>query len=192
MSICVEADLPLFVPRMAAALGSAYILGGRSAEAVPLLTQAVHQTTAQDLVGFEALCRLSLAGAYLVDGRLEQAQALSEGALALAREHQEQAHQAYALHLLGDIAAHGQSLHGPIPETHYHKALALAEALGMRPLQAHCRLSLGLLYLKLERTQQARPQLSAANSLYQVMNMTLWLPSVNTALAQTEESNQSH
>ncbi len=141
MSICVEADLPLFVPRMAAALGTAYILDGRGAEAVPLLTQAVHQTTAQDMAGFEALCRLPLVGAYLLDGRLEEAQALGELALTLAREHQERGNQAYALHLLGDIAAHGQSPQVPLAKAHYQEALELAEALGMRPLQAHCHLS---------------------------------------------------
>jgi hypothetical protein len=36
MSICQEAGLPLFVPRMAAALGAAYTLSGRAAVAVAL------------------------------------------------------------------------------------------------------------------------------------------------------------
>jgi tetratricopeptide (TPR) repeat protein len=186
MSICVEAELPLFVPRVAAALGSAYILDGRSAEALPLLTQAMNQTTAQDLAGFEALCSLPLAAAYLGDGRLEEALAVGERALTLARKHQEQGNQAYALHLLGDLAAHAQSLHAPVAEAHYQEALALAERLGMRPLQAHCHLSLGLLYLQHDKTHQARPELSAASNLYRDMDMTLWLPQVGSALAQLE------
>ena len=46
MGICQDADLPAWFPRMAAALGAAYTLSGRVADAVPLLTQAMEQTTA--------------------------------------------------------------------------------------------------------------------------------------------------
>ena len=46
VGICQEADRPVLFPRMAAALGAAYTLGGRVADAVPLLTQAMEQTHA--------------------------------------------------------------------------------------------------------------------------------------------------
>ena len=45
VGICQDADLPVYFPWMAAALGAAYTLGGRVADAVPLLTQAMEQTT---------------------------------------------------------------------------------------------------------------------------------------------------
>jgi len=38
---------------------------------------------------------------------------------------------------------------------HYHQALALAEELGMRPLQAHCHRSLGTLYVATGQQGQA-------------------------------------
>jgi hypothetical protein len=38
MGICHETDLPVYFPRMAAALGAAYTLGGHVADAVSLLT----------------------------------------------------------------------------------------------------------------------------------------------------------
>src|SRR5262245_15859104 len=41
--ICQEEDLPVWFPRMGAALGAAYTLGGRVADAVPLLMQAMEQ-----------------------------------------------------------------------------------------------------------------------------------------------------
>jgi hypothetical protein len=41
----------------------------------------------------------------MVAGRLEEAHALAERALAHAHERQERGHQAYALRLLGEIAA---------------------------------------------------------------------------------------
>src|SRR5262249_20119015 len=47
IGICQDADLPLYFPRNAAALGEAYTLAGRLADAVPLLTQAVERTTAK-------------------------------------------------------------------------------------------------------------------------------------------------
>ena len=49
MSLCQDADLPIYFPRMAAALGAAYTLAGRVADAVPLLTQAMEQTTATEM-----------------------------------------------------------------------------------------------------------------------------------------------
>ena len=104
VGICHEADLPIFSSMMAAALGAAYTLGGRVANAVPLLTQALEQTTAMARV--EALCNLSLGEAQLLASHLEEAHALAERALALARAHQERGNEAYALRLLGDIAAH--------------------------------------------------------------------------------------
>jgi tetratricopeptide (TPR) repeat protein len=58
IGICQDADLPLYFPWIAAALGAAYALAGRGADAVPLLTQALEQATAT--VVHQALCRLSL------------------------------------------------------------------------------------------------------------------------------------
>src|SRR5215211_5380930 len=65
----------------------------------------------------------------------ERSAALAERALTLARAHQERGHQAYALRLLGDIAARREPPESESAETHYRQALALAEELGMRPLQ---------------------------------------------------------
>ena len=46
VGICQDADIRVLFPRMAAALGAAYTLAGRVADAVPLLTQAMAQATA--------------------------------------------------------------------------------------------------------------------------------------------------
>ena len=119
-------------------------------------------------------------------GHLAEAQTLAKQALTHAREHQEQGHQAYALHLLGDIAAHRDPPESEQAETHYRQALALAEELGMRPLQAHCHRGLGMLYAKTGQQEQARVELSTATNLYRAMEMTFWLPEVEAALAQVE------
>jgi len=70
----------------------------------------------------------------------------------------------------------------------YQEALTLAEALGMRPLQAHCHRGLGTLYASTGQREQARAALSAAIALYRAMDMTFWLPQAEAALAQTRAS----
>jgi class 3 adenylate cyclase/tetratricopeptide (TPR) repeat protein len=185
MGIGQEADLPLFVPRVAAALGAAYILSGRVADAVALLTQAMEQTRATDMAVFQALCRLPLGEAQLLAGRLEEAHALAEQALALTRAHQELGNQAYALRLLGEIAARYEPPESESAEAHYRQALALAEELGMRPLLAHCHLSLGTLYGRMSRVEPARAELTAAIELYRAMDMTFWLPQAEAELTKT-------
>ena len=184
MSICQEADLLLFVPRVAAALGAAYSLSGRVADAVALLTPAMEQSRATDMAIFQALCSLPLAEAQLLAGLLEEAHALAEQALTLARAHQERGNEAYALRLLGDSAAHRAPPDVAVAATHYQQALALAEELGMRPLQAHCHRGLGTLYAMTGQREQARTELSTAIALYRDMEMTFWLPETEAALAQ--------
>jgi len=169
MGICHDADLPAYSPRVAAALGAAYTLGGRVTDAVPLLTQAMEQTTATELIVFQTLCRLPLGEAQLRAGRLEEAHALTEHTLVLARRYQERGHEAYALRLLGEIAVHRDPPEVEQAEAHYREAFALAGELGMRPLQAHCHRGLGTLYAKIGRREQARAELSTAIELYRAM-----------------------
>jgi tetratricopeptide (TPR) repeat protein len=186
VGLCQDADLPVYFPWMAAALGAVYTLSGRVADAVLLLTQAMEQTTAMDNVVAQALCRLSLGEAQLLAGHLEEAPALAEGVLTLTRNHQERGHQAYALRLLGEIAARRDPPEIDLAEAHYQHALALADELGMRPLQAHCHRSLGTLYRQTGRDDLARGTLSVAIALYRAMDMTFWLPQAEEALAHVE------
>jgi tetratricopeptide (TPR) repeat protein len=191
VGICHEADLPAYFPRMAAALGAAYTLCGRVADAVPLLTHALEQSTATERTHFETLCSLSLGEALALADCLEEAQTLAERALTHAREDQERGHQAYALRLLGDIAARRGPSDIEAAEPHYHQALALAEELGMRPLQAHCHRGLGGLYSQMGLMAQAHSELSAAIVLYRAMDMTFWLPQAEAALAQVNDLNRT-
>jgi tetratricopeptide (TPR) repeat protein len=186
MSICHEVDLPVYFPHMAEALGAAYTLCGRVADAGPLLTRALERAIAMEIVHAQAPCRLSLGEAQLLAGRLEEAHVLAEHTLALARTHQERGIQAYALRILGKIAAQREPPECNQAEAHYQQALALADELGMRPLQAHCHLGLGTLYAKTGRREQACTELSAAITLYRTMDMTFWLPQAEAALAQVE------
>jgi hypothetical protein len=91
------------------------------------------------------------------------------------------------LRLLGEIVARREPPERALAEAHYQQAHALAEELGMRPLQAHCHLGLGTLYAKMSQREQARAELSTALDLYRAMEMTFWLLQVEAKLAQVEE-----
>jgi tetratricopeptide (TPR) repeat protein len=186
MSICQDADLSLFVPRMAAAVGAAYTLSGHISDAVALLTPVLEQTLPTDMVGFQALCSVPLGEAHLLAGHVEEAYALVERVLALTRALQEQGTQAYALRLLGEITGRREPPEVELAEAYYRQALSLAEELGMRPLQAHCHRGLGLLYARTGQWEQAHTELSTAIAMYQSMEMTFWLPETAAALAQVE------
>jgi tetratricopeptide (TPR) repeat protein len=127
-----------------------------------------------------------LSEAYLRRGRLDEALAVALRGLEICRVHAQQGDQAWALRLLGEIHAHRQPPEAALAEASYREALALAEALGMRPLQAHCHLGLGALYAATGQREQARAALSTAIDLYRAMEMTFWLPQTEAALAQVE------
>jgi tetratricopeptide (TPR) repeat protein len=154
---------------------------------VALLTQTLAQTIATEMVCFRTLCCLSLGEAQALAGRPEEAHRLAKQALTLARAHQERGNEAYARRLLGDIAAHCDPPQVDEADTHYRQALALADELGVRPLQAHCHHGLGTLYSHTGQVTAARAELAAAIDLYRNMHMTFWLPAAEVALAQMED-----
>jgi tetratricopeptide (TPR) repeat protein len=184
MDICQDADLPLIFPWVASPLGLAYALSGRVTDALPLLVQAIEQSAALGRWGYHALFVATLGKALLLAGRLEEAHHHAGQALDLARVHKERGNEAYALRLTGEIMACSSSLDAEQAEAHYRQALALAEELGMRPLQAHCHYGLGTLYRQTGRAALARAALSTAIEMYRVMDMTFWLPAAEAALAE--------
>jgi tetratricopeptide (TPR) repeat protein len=116
----------------------------------------------------------------------EEAWQHAHKALDLARQHNERANEALALHQLGVVQAHADPPDIAQAEAYYRQALALAEALGLRPLQAHCHRGLGMLYVAAGQREQARSDLSTALALYRTMEMTFWLPQTEAALAQVD------
>jgi|SRR6516225_1131418 hypothetical protein len=91
---------------------------------------------------------------------------------------------AYALHLLGDIAAHPDRLDADSGEALYRQALTLAERRGMRPLIGHCHFSLGRLDRRTGKQGRAQEHLGIATALYREMDMTYWLDLAATEMGQ--------
>jgi class 3 adenylate cyclase/tetratricopeptide (TPR) repeat protein len=178
-------NLPVW-PIISSSLGAAYALSGRVADALPLLEQAVVYADIVQLIANQALWLTHLSEAYLLGGRVEDANTRAEQALAFACGHKGRSHQAYALRLLGEIAARRDPPESAQTEAYYHQALALADELGMRPLLAHCHRGLGTLYATTGQREQAHVELVAAIALYRAMDMRLWLPQAEALLAQVE------
>jgi tetratricopeptide (TPR) repeat protein len=125
-----------------------------------------------------------LAEACLLAADRTGAQSAGERALALARRHEERGNEAYALRLLGAIAADTDSPDQEQAESYYRQALAVAEELGMRPLVAHCHLGLGTLYQRIGRREQAQAELATAIEMYRAMEMAFWLEKAEAGLVQ--------
>jgi tetratricopeptide (TPR) repeat protein len=132
---------------------------------------------------------IELCDALLLVSRVEDAGVLASHLLELSRTHTGRGYQAHAYRLLGEVARHREPPDIDQATAHYRQSLTLAEALGMRPLQAHCHLGLGTLYAQTGQPQQAQAELSAAIDFYRAMDMLFWLPQAEAALAQIEGVN---
>jgi tetratricopeptide (TPR) repeat protein len=149
---------------------------GQSTDALPLLAEG--ETLITDLESSGGLLHRdwayhALGRACLLFGRPDEAQRLGDKAFATSSGHP--GFSAYALHLLGDVAAHSDRFDSELGNTYYRRALALAEPRGMRPLVAHCHLGLGKLYRRTGKREQAQEHLATATTMYREMDMTHWL-----------------
>jgi tetratricopeptide (TPR) repeat protein len=162
-------------PFVASALGAAYTHLGRAGDALPLLEEAVERAEALKLKANHSLRLARLAEAHLQAGHAERAFPLAAQALDLAQEHRERGYEAHALRLLAAIHLDRETPAFDRVEEGYGKALALAEALGMRPLEAHCHRGLGRLHQRRGDPETASVELRAARDLFRTMDMTYWL-----------------
>src|SRR4029450_9460489 len=84
--------------------------------------QLIARYSASGVVGYLGWTMHSLGRACLLLGRLDEAQALGERAIAAAPEHIGVA--AHCQHLLGDVATHRDRFDAARGEAHYQQALA--------------------------------------------------------------------
>lgn len=163
-------------------LGHVLALFGQVSNALALLEQSeatIDRLRQSNYVGM-------LSEVYWRAGRYEDAQTLAAKAYERVRETKERGALAWAARLLGELHRHSDSPEVGQTETYYQQALALANELGMRPLQAHCHRGLGTLYSQTGQSEQARVELSTAIEMYHDMEMTFWLPETEAALVDVE------
>src|SRR5262249_8035862 len=121
-----------------------------------------------------ALWTTHLGEGLLAADQVERARAVAQRALDLARAHKERGHQAWALLLLGDIAACGGQDASDAARELYAHALALAEELKMPPLVARVELSLGRLHAKMGDRNKTQDHLGKALDLLREMDIRFW------------------
>jgi tetratricopeptide (TPR) repeat protein len=184
LALCRASGNRAWLRIIAAGLGSASVLQGRLAEGRVLLEEVISEGTRTGALLNQAYRVAWLSEVCRRAGCDDEARQHARQALDLARQFKERGHEALALHQLGVVYAHTAPPDVAQAEVYYQQALALAEELGMRPLQAHCHLGLGSLYATIGQREQARAALTTAIDLYRAMDMTFWLPQAEAVLAQ--------
>lgn len=181
-SLSERGRFPIYSPRVLASLGTVYTVRGRPAEGLALLERAATEGEANRVLYGHPLVLIQLGEAQLA-GLPEKAERNASRALEVACRHGQRGNEAWAVHLLAQVAA----LHPPSGDegamTHAIRAMSLATELGMRPLVAHCHLGLGTLAQRADNVEQARMHLTSAGAMYREMDMLFWLAEAEAELA---------
>jgi tetratricopeptide (TPR) repeat protein len=170
LSLCRDWDIRVLSGTTAGHLGFVYVLSGRVAEGLALLSEG-QESEKQ----YQTLIIAHMGEACLHAGRVHEAITFADRALTVARERGQRGYEAHALRLLGEIAAHPDSPDAEAAAGYWRQAMALADELGMRPLDAHCHLGLGKLYRRAGNRAKTDEYLTTAATMYHEMGMNLWL-----------------
>jgi class 3 adenylate cyclase/tetratricopeptide (TPR) repeat protein len=173
LDLCRRFEANLLVPPAASLLGLARLHAGDRDAAVPLLREGAEAGPQMGLQFQQGFRLAALAEGYLELGNLDLATQCAERARDLAIAQREQGAEAYAARILGALEAAADARNGAAAERWYAAAAAKAEALGMRPLVAHCWRGRGLLQAR-TLPSDARRALQEAAALYDRLGLPLW------------------
>jgi class 3 adenylate cyclase len=176
MAVIRAGNLPLLLSLTVAFSAWNMAQLGDASEALSRLQegeQLVERQVATGYVGNLGWLYPWLGRTALLLGRLDDAQRL--GTRALEASPHQAGFAAHALHLLGELATHPDRFDAERGETHFRRALVLAETRGMRPLVAHCTFGLGKLYRRSGPHAHAQKYFTSAAALYRTMDMPFWL-----------------
>jgi len=180
-----EWNIAYLTPIAMAALGHVYARSGRVEEGVSLLQQALAGYASSGIGYLRSMSTTQLGEALLLAGRVEEARDVGTHAVVLASERGEPGHEAWAHHHLGETASHRDCPDVAAAEAHYTTSTALGSELGMRPLVAQCRFSLGKLYGQ-AGDRRATEHLATAMSLFHEMGMRFWFEEAEAEMRALE------
>jgi tetratricopeptide (TPR) repeat protein len=162
----------IYAPSVRGELARAYALAGRFEQSLALVERI---STSEEPGSATLHWTLSASEAYLMAGRVTDALMLARRGLERTRRAIRRGFEAWALRLVADASSHGDSSEMAAAADHYHRALDLAQQLGMRPLVAHCHLGLGTLYQGTSDQAKAAEHRQTATTMYREMGMVFWL-----------------
>jgi transcriptional regulator with AAA-type ATPase domain/tetratricopeptide (TPR) repeat protein len=142
LQLCRTYSLNNWIATVAGSLGAAYIGVGRVADGIALLQEAVDHGDRLGLGASNSVWVIFLGEGLLCAGRSGEAAAAAHRGLELCRTRKERGYEAWALRLLAEIAATGESPDRAEAIKCYEAAIAVGRERGMRPLIALCHLGL--------------------------------------------------
>jgi len=142
MAVVQARRLDLWQPSFAAALGHACTLAGDRPRALRLCQEAVDLSESSGIVAGHSLRKAWLADALLAVGQFARAHQVADEACAGAVRNGERASEAWLLHLKSRILAVDGTGRFDASMAALGSAMSLANELCMRPLLAHCHLTL--------------------------------------------------
>jgi tetratricopeptide (TPR) repeat protein len=179
---CINSGVRSLYSYTVGSLGYAYLLLNEPGHALTLLEEGAREENFEAATFWIAHPLTVLADAYRVNGKNELASETASRALDVASSREERTSEAWAILVMAKVNADMGRLEQAIEW--YQRALNQAGELSMLPLTAHCHMGLGQLYLKKGRSKEAHSELSAALDLYRSMDMSFWVPQVESALAK--------
>jgi len=171
LQVCRTYAINQWLPPVAGSLGAAYVGLGLIDEGVSLLEECVGHAERLGLGANHSLWMTYLGEAYLRAGRRAEALTSARRALALSQQRKERGFEAWAMRLLGEIAADGGDADLDGAASRYQQALAISEERGMRPLTAFCHFGLGKLGVRRGDRAAAEIHLRAAAAEFRALDI---------------------
>src|SRR5437867_2002769 len=173
LELCEQASLTVWQPIPATLLGLCLLALDRKDDGIALLRDGVRRAESLGVMAYLSRWMLHLAEGLLATGDTAAARVAADRAMALALTHGERAHEAMAWRVLGDVSAKEASFEAA--RQAYEQALALGDALGLRPQLARAHFDLGRLQRRLGHLSDAEDHLARAVVLFADMGMRAWL-----------------
>jgi hypothetical protein len=174
--LCQEKVIDSWATSLQWTLGNAYALAGMPSKGIPLLDRAVQKSAADKKLCSQSLRIGWLAEAELIAGNALRAETLSGEGLVLAKRYGERGIQAHLHRILGDIASATSNGDPSAALSQYRQALAIAEELSMRPLEARCHYAIGELLAARNGEQAGHHHKEMATRLFTAMGIAPLLP----------------
>jgi tetratricopeptide (TPR) repeat protein len=171
--VCRASQINYLVPILSTSLGYTYVLAGRPAEGIALLTKALGFSRASKFTYGEAWSSAYLGFAKLLDNDYEGMLDHARSVLELARKYKYRAIEADAFRLLAEIYRSGAAPDQEEAERHYLQASEICLELGLRPEYARCQIGLGQTLVQSGRQAEAERLFDSASQLCRSMGLVL-------------------